>query len=362
MRSAYFSLLVRVFLGVATLSASAFALTYVVKKGDTLSTIAGQTTQGRIYGKKGALKKLLTLNPQVKDQDLIFPGDKITLSPEDNALAASSPESSGDSSPPVAATRDPASSSDENKNTNVPSDGEDQGTVISKEVSPGGEPEFESFSEIVLTPDFRYYRVDGKQNSNGTTATLLSSLSPGAMLSWCQHWSERFRSSLGLNATWVKVESSSQRSITEASHVLTGIGASAEWDFNKNLHSSFFLGTHDELFYWAPSTSALEVDRVTIPRFSSGVNYDFHHYQGFVLTTGLDALLLFPAKKDEYDIKTGYGYGVSFGVVQTPREKKTLRRLKGDLYFEQQFQNTSIIDRNQKVIGLRFGLEWDFLK
>lgn len=45
--------------------------TYIVKKGDTLSKIA--------KAHKVTLKKLIAANPQIKNPDLIYPGQKITI-------------------------------------------------------------------------------------------------------------------------------------------------------------------------------------------------------------------------------------------------------------------------------------------
>jgi len=220
--------------------------------------------------------------------------------------------------------------------------------------------DFEVYSELYFIPDFRYYRVDGKQSSNSTTATLLSSLSPGVFAHWKQVWSEGFRSFLGLGVAQAKIESSSSRTITGASQTLTGIRAGAEYDWTQNFHSSFLLGTHDELFYWAPSAAVLEVQKASIPRLSAGGSYDFYHRQSLLLFVGFDGLFLMPAKKDDYDIRAGYGYAISIGVLQTAKPGSKVTRLKGELYFESQTQNTSIIDRNQKIMGLRFGLDWDF--
>jgi len=219
---------------------------------------------------------------------------------------------------------------------------------------------FEVYSELNFIPDFRYYRIDGKQSSNSTTATLLSSLSPGVFAHWKQAWSESFRSFLGLGVAQAKIESSSSRTITGQSQTLTGIRAGAEYDWTQNFHSTFLLGTHDELFYWAPSAGVLEVQKASIPRLSAGGSYDFYHRQSLLLFVEVDGLFLMPAKKDDYDIRAGYGYAISVGVSQKSKPGKKITRLKGELYFESQTQNTSIIDRNQKIMGLRFGLDWDF--
>src|SRR5689334_17663417 len=76
------------------MAASAYAFTYVVKEGDSLSTIAARTLQGRIYGKEGGIQKLVALNPEIENPNFILPGQEIRLAPEDAALASESPAAS----------------------------------------------------------------------------------------------------------------------------------------------------------------------------------------------------------------------------------------------------------------------------
>jgi LysM repeat protein len=58
---------------------AAWAETYLVRPGDTLSAIARQTWAGPIYGDKGSLAKLLTANPDLSSESVIHPGQKLTL-------------------------------------------------------------------------------------------------------------------------------------------------------------------------------------------------------------------------------------------------------------------------------------------
>ena len=57
------------------------SLYYIVMRGDTLSGIASSHyPEMRIYGTEGSLEKLLKFNPEIKNPDLIFVGQKINLS------------------------------------------------------------------------------------------------------------------------------------------------------------------------------------------------------------------------------------------------------------------------------------------
>jgi LysM repeat protein len=52
---------------------------YVVKQGDTLSTIAQRQVGTPIFKKNGSLTKLLSWNPNITDADLIFVGQQLSI-------------------------------------------------------------------------------------------------------------------------------------------------------------------------------------------------------------------------------------------------------------------------------------------
>ena len=72
---------------------------YVVKPGDTSSTIAQSHIGEPIFTKDGSLSKLLQLNPHIKDPNLIFPGQVLTINSAPPQTPVNSPRelSSSDS-------------------------------------------------------------------------------------------------------------------------------------------------------------------------------------------------------------------------------------------------------------------------
>lgn len=65
-------------------------LIYVVKKGDTVSTIAQKEIGSPIYSKNGSIAKLLALNPWIKNKDLVLAGQPLVVgrSEESHPLAS----------------------------------------------------------------------------------------------------------------------------------------------------------------------------------------------------------------------------------------------------------------------------------
>lgn len=70
---------------VSFVTVQAFALdTYVVKYGDTLSSIVKQHyPQDRLYGVNGKLDEVLKKNPHIKNSDRIYPNQKVYLATEE---------------------------------------------------------------------------------------------------------------------------------------------------------------------------------------------------------------------------------------------------------------------------------------
>ena len=70
---------------VSFITVQAFALdTYIVKYGDTLSSIVKQHyPQGRLYGANGKLDEVLKKNPHIKNSDRIYPNQKVYLATEE---------------------------------------------------------------------------------------------------------------------------------------------------------------------------------------------------------------------------------------------------------------------------------------
>ncbi len=63
-----------------------YARFYCVKKGDTLSTIALEKIGEPVYGKDGYLKKILELNPEIANQDMVYTNQAIFLVDKNNCL------------------------------------------------------------------------------------------------------------------------------------------------------------------------------------------------------------------------------------------------------------------------------------
>src|SRR5438046_513574 len=81
MRKGIFSIIIGLWtLGMTAFVQHAVAEFYKVKIGDTLSSIITEKKLGGpIFGPQGSLRKMLAVNPQIKNANRIFPGDLVEI-------------------------------------------------------------------------------------------------------------------------------------------------------------------------------------------------------------------------------------------------------------------------------------------
>jgi hypothetical protein len=328
------------------LTASAFALTYVVKKGDTLSGIAGQTLHGKIYGETGGLKKLVLLNPDLKNPDLIFPGDKINLSEDDYVLAEASAGLAG-------ANRRPAEIEFEKA--------ADQSLeVVKPEAIAPSQEEKEGYSLLETNPRFFYTRIDGIEPDNGSTGKLLSKLNYGISGSWRQLWSESFESYVTLGVTRFNLTSATNRMLENSKQTLADLEAGVRWHLTDKTVMLFSLGAGDEIFYRASSTSVVTIDSVMVPKLNFGLTQDLITKKPFTLGAELKLTGLSPTSTDSYSVKTGWAYQGRLFVKQEP--KSSSLTLSTGVFYGARHQNTSYVNQKRTDVGIDFGLSWSFGK
>jgi LysM domain len=337
--------------GVAVITASAFAAIYVVKDGDTLSKIAAKSLHGKIYGKEGGIEKLVALNPKIKNPNLIFPGDEINLSNDDQKLADSSPQAD------MSATRSPAAA----EASVIAPNSESPVAATLPEIKPvGTTTESEGYSLIDMQPRFFYSRVDGSEASNGSGAILLSKLNYGLNASWRQLWSDTFESFVNLGLTKFEFTSSSSRTLEGEKLTQSDLEVGAKLKLSSKTQVMFSLGAGEELFYQATTPTTVKIDSVMVPKLNAGITQVLYTKKPFTLGSEFKFTLLSSANTDNYKVKSGWGY---LGRVFVKQEsKKSNLALQTGLFYGQHLQNTSIVNLKRSDLGVDFGLSWSFGK
>jgi len=285
---------------------------YLVRKGDTLSGIAKRYFGSPIYGRSGSLSVLLFANPNIKNPDRIFIGDKITIAKK------------------------------EIQTENLPS-------IPTSEVpSPIFHNEFE------LRADLFFSGMSLRDFSSGASAIFFSSLNVGLTGFWQQRWSPKWKSFFSVGIERQSYSGPSNRTFqnSEQFYYQLGVGLSHEWPSGHSL--SIEGGVAEVPFVTVPSLTTVSISRVPVGRLSGYFLYRFLSLSPFDLLSGLRVGWLLPSSTSDFTINSGAFYRAEITLKKT---QVPYRSWFGRIYYGQSFQNTSSFSFSFQSMGLQLGIE-----
>ena len=328
------------------------AASYVVKRGDTLSGIAHRNFSGKVYGKYGSLNKLLGLNPNLTDPDLIYPGQMLNLSKDELILGhtdAQKAKIEDSMEPKKSGPQNGALSSDEKSRTFAQVEDNRQTASIA-----GGD----EYSSFQITAGLGQSRLDSTDSSTNAKSVLGSTFSPQIDAKWTQNWASGLRTFLGAG---IKKESfqttSSTHTLSGENPVLTNFELGAGLWNTPSFNLDLSLGLESFSFVRATSSTQLTFDRVSTPVFGAELSYKFLQSRVFSLSALAAAKYLMGSSQSSYDVKSGYGYDLGLILEHAGANRKT--PFFGGLIFSSLNQNTSISTQNYKSAALVFGFRFD---
>jgi LysM repeat protein len=310
----------------SAVAAGAESITYIVKKGDTLSEIAHKNIPGPIYGRNGSLDKILSFNPQIKNPNKIYVGAVINLD-------TPSLRSVAEEHPPEGPAR----------------------IELLPEV-----PEKKTYGEFSVRAGMEFFRLNSTDNTTGANATVLSNMNPTVALNWKQHWSDAWATNFRLNYESVNLQNPSPRTMTSSNVGAYGFGVGVERSFSDSFTLIGSLGYDQEFFLESASTQTLTLDTIAIPSASLAARFDF--YKRNLTNVGLEATYsyLSTGSNSLYAVSTGSAYSGMLYWHQELSSSKTV--LTGEVFYRQQSQNTSLVTQTQTDVGGVLGLTWVFGK
>lgn len=345
----------------AGFSFAVLGLQYEVKSGDVLSVIAHKNFEGEVYGRRGSLMRLLELNPGLRDNpDLIFPGQKLILQASNKEIASPKTkinQRATNSGVETSATKE----ANKKKLSNKPSGRKFaiQRVPTSTDMNEAGETESvkvkNRYSTVSLIPNLSYFRFSGIDTSNNAKARLYSSESFGVDLSWKQHWSSAFATSIELQYQGYELQETSSRSLSEASVTTGRIGLGVESRFSEAwiIQSSFYYGSHAYLY--APSSSALRIDKGNAFSIKAGLSYRLVDLSPFVLDLLGGGHMTTPADVDNYRSEFGYAGHLGLDFSHT---LKGGTQIKGIFKIALGKHDTKPVEQTHDHLSLGVGIVW----
>lgn len=309
------------------------AATYVVKRGDTLSTIAHRKLGGQIYGPSGGLRRLLELNPEIKSQDFIVPNQVLRISSETIQLSQNSKKAEP--------SREPTLQSED----------------VVKKVDEG----FLRHSLLELVPFLYYSRIDGEDVNDGSQASLLSKVNYGISARWKQVLSDDFRTfeTVGFRfEEYIPDTSASTAVIENSKSGLSNFGIGVEFDYSNRLALQSQLSFSQELYYKGivSQNGGITLQSIVVPKISMGANYSLWQGKPFHVDFENTLNLILPSQTQSYNTKLGYGVQSDLSITQ---DFKTFS-VRSGLYYRYQKQDSSILHITRQDVGLGVGFVWRF--
>lgn len=329
-----------VFILILTLvSPLVFAITYIVKKGDTLSEIAHKNYSGSVYGKNGSLQKLLNLNPHIKDKNFIKIGKLINLGDFENERGLASEQvnitvaEKPNVIPPVI----------ESKIENKPQE------KISNNKN--------YLSTVTIAPIVFFTRIDSTDIATNAKALLISNINYGVKFNWEQNWSDDTSTYQELKTAQLSfTDNLTSSTIIENKNVsVSGIGIGANFNRTNSISWGAKVNYGQEIYARGKSSSnSVILDSVSVPAASIYARFKLANRGPFALSADLEAKSLLAAETSNYTTSTGTGYVGKLGFSQDKEKYK----MGCDLFYKQQQQDSSIMQAIRKDIGLELYFRW----
>lgn len=312
---------------------------YVVVKGDSLSSIALSHVGKPVYSKNGSLKKLLEWNPSLKNEHLIFAGQKIRLGHFE------SPDTHTDVYLQSFIVREVA--------TEVPADKEPLAPQAS------AAKVFSQPGELGISTGFEFTRVDAKDKALGGTAAFITDMSPKLVLSWVRHWTESWAYYTGLSLLSEKVTNDTATpalTIQDASGVRKKFEFGFKRTWSGNSRTDFGAGFREQLFAHTPTATSITMDRIPTGYFRLSHEQTLFRIQKAMVFGSLGADYLLGAKASVHTTEPGYASDLNLGV----RDEFSNFTVETKFNYGISRQNSNLVEAAETHLGFTLGLSWRF--
>jgi LysM repeat protein len=322
----------KLMIAVASISATAWA--YVVKEGDTLSTIAYKNISKKVYGDSGSLKKIIALNPQIKNPNFITPGEEISIGETQVPVLAKSEDLNrsiaGEAEPVVAPEK------------------------VCTEIASEKAPLFESGATMELTPDYSLTGLKTTDRSGGATITLPSQTNVGATLKYFQNWTQDSRSFIRFRLGYLAFSPVEFVNTKNPNHVMAGFGIGGEFDLSSRTRLALGVNYQQEAFGSLSTATDITIDSAAIPNIDAKLSYNFFDKKPFVFGVSGVATVYFPVSVQNYTSRLGESFGGILYMKQQSVGGGTMS-YQTEVGFTTRRQSTSLSDLTQTdvTVGVR---------
>lgn len=367
-------MLIRSIVGLFLLiSMSAEAQTqYVIRKGDTLLKISDRAlgiTNRNDVRRYQYLRKLLALNPDLRNPNALEPGQTILVPTEGNsdekAVAEEKPALAPPPPPPptpkaeeppppvVTETQTPLDSASKTK-TPVPQTSPLPSAPVAPPVVEKKVDEHADF--FVLQPRYQKLKIKAKDKATETEASMEATSSFGLDLQYGRIINERFHFlfQVGVTQTQFKdIESTTGAAVNHKSETLKSFAVGLAYEATHTLHLDVMAVFADRTFLLPATSPDYELAGVMLPGAEVNLSWDF--FSGTTSIFGISAIGEYVAngKKGDVDIKSVFEPLGALYWKSNFGERRM--NYKVTLTYKHGHQNTSISEQKEDLLGLGVG-------
>ena len=294
---------------------------HVVKKGETLTDIAYNNISTRVYGKNGSLRKILALNPKIKNINFIRPGQVIILS-DNQPLVHSGAKTKSDIS----------------AGSQSPYDNKDS-------------PLLNRGSILELSPFYNITTLSARDSTTGSESTIASDYYFGVNAQYGREWNQDFQTTINLKLASIDFElpATSTKSLKGTNKFLSSLGLEANQRIKEKTRLKLGVSYGQELFIRAFSTQGVEIDALNIPSINSKISHDVRDFSRFTFGISASYSAKMPGKTDSYEVEFGHEYGASI-YLKKPFGNSQNSNIQTELGFSQRNQNTNLTSQTETNI------------
>lgn len=311
--------------------------TYIAQMGDTMSSIALRFFEGsQLYGPGGRLELLLKLNPQIKNKNIIFPGDLVYLKPD--ALPNSSEEQKSEKINSVTQLNDaPLKTLPE---------------IKAPEPVFSSTPQGHSFLNISTGGSF--YRLDSLDLISRSSGSLLSSLSPFIKFGWEPQLHKNISVLLEFETAMIEWIKPSGREISNSKDNVSAAAIKLIHQAPFDSKISFLIQQEELLIPRAESTNLLRLEKINQTNIGAEFSKVLLNQQPFQVSGTLSAGWSSGARSGNLTVNSGTYFDLSLGVSQTFRKFQVHSEV---LYLRKNF-STNFSDNENTQLQFLLGLRW----
>lgn len=264
---------------------------YVVKEGDTLSTVLYAHDAGPLYGKHGLVRLTKKLNPGAikKSGNFVFVGQIIKLPiiarPQSNAIVSEVK--------PIISAVEPEK--------------------ITVERAPSSISE-SMYAHFVYSPHLSFLKVESSNDINlgGSSVTALSQKGVGADVAWHVFYNDRF-SFYGFGSIdYYSLYEDPNYVLNNSSFTRFNFGVGGSYDFSSTLKFNSKLSLRDVTFLDVITPVSVSVESMPVPEVEAGLKTTLFTKDQLMGFWGINLVGLLPSSRGSYKSKLGFGAGTSF--------------------------------------------------